>query len=845
MKTHHQDDNDSPQLQQARKRWRWLRGLLLGVVIVLGPVIITGGIAGFVFYRQLVQDLPSLADLEHYQSSLVTKVYDRHGEVIADFFIEKRILVDLHDIPLTLRQATIAVEDARFLSHHGVDFWGILRAVWVNVRAGSVREGASTLTQQVARTLFLNRERTFRRKLREAILAWRIEQRFGKDDILRMYLNQIFYGHNAYGVAAASQIYFDKPVRELTLGESALIAGLPQAPNKYSPLKSLSLAVQRREHVLRRMVKGRYITNEQAQQAAKEPVHLSANYQQVNKAPYFVEFVRKYLEEQYGATALYRGGFEVHTTLDMRLQAAADRAVRRGVLAVDKRHGYQGPQRRLELTGDAGADAPLIAAVTQHVEEGTPLRVGEMVDGVVVQVMDAAVRVALKDGYGILTATEGFAWVREPKLKERFRLRKKLTAPELFQPGDVIRVQVLHVDPAGEAHRVALEQEPIVEGALLTMEVGSGHVLAMTGGYDFARSQFNRATQSLRQPGSAFKPIIYTAALEAKKTPASIIYDKAIVKEDDNENGVWKPTNYTQKRYGPTTLRTALTHSRNTVTIKLLEQIGVPAALSVAERLGITSPLAPYLSLALGSSGVTLWELTAAYGGIANGGMYVPPVFITKIVDANKQVLENNLPQARRALSPEVAYVMTSLMQGVVRYGTGRSVRALGRPVAAKTGTTNDFRDAWFLGFTPEIITGVWVGIDDRMTLGRRETGGRVASPIWLAFMREAVRGQPVTDFAIPPGVRFFRVDAKSGEQASVATESETLFEAFIDGTAPAAEAPRANDLRRTMHHWDRRRRSTAQRLDPRFFKKRSAQPDPRPQQESGLQASPTVDGAN
>jgi penicillin-binding protein 1A len=378
-----------------------------------------------------------------------------------------------------------------------------------------------------------------------------------------------------------------------------------------------------------------------------------------------------------------------------------------------------------------------------------------------------------------------------------------------LQRGDVIDVRVVQVDPEGRAHVLALEQDPAVQGALLATEVGTGHVLAMVGGYDFGKSQFNRAVQAVRQPGSAFKPVIYAAAIEAGLTPASIINDAPIVLAGPG-GAVWKPENYSQKYYGPTTLRTALAHSRNVVTVKLLEQIGIPAALACARRLGISSPLAPYLSLALGASDVTLLELTTAYGVFANGGMYVPPVFITRIVDAQGQVIEEHFPEAQRVVEPEVAYVLTSMLEDVIQRGTGRPVRTLGRPAAGKTGTTNDFRDAWFLGYTPELITGVWIGLDDRTTLGNGEAGGRAASPIWLEFMQEAMRGQPITDFAIPPGVRFVRIEAESGTPASVWTTAETLFEVFIENAEPYTASPTTRDLRRNMRLLDRQRRATS-----------------------------------
>jgi penicillin-binding protein 1A len=791
----------------VKPRRHWLRWLFIIVGLLGGLFFIVGGIIAVSTYRRLVVGLPSVAELENYQPSLVTKVFDRNGELIADFFIERRFLVPLKEIPLYLQQATIAVEDARFYSHHGIDPIGILRAMRANFRAGGVREGASTITQQVARTLFLTPERTLDRKLREVILARRIEQRFSKNQILEMYLNQIFYGHNAYGVEAAAQNYFGKSVRDLSLGEAALIAGLSSAPNRYSPLNNLELSLQRRHHVLRRMIDAGYLTPERVEEVEREPIHLNPQKQLINKAPYFVEYVRRYLEEQYGATALYRGGFNVYTTLDLRLQTAAEQAIRQGLLAIDKRHGYRGPLKRLTLTGAPLIDQQAIQAVTLAADADAAIHIGDKLDGVVLEVHENQVVVAVKSSRGILDK-EGFAWVREAKLQRNFYNRRMLSAQEIFSPGDVIQVRVAHIDPRSQTPHLVLEQEPVVQGALFSMEASTGYVLAMVGGYDFTSSQFNRAMQATRQPGSAFKPIIYATAIASGMTAASIIIDAPVIKANATDQELWKPENYSQKFYGPTTLRTAITHSRNLVTIRLLDKIGVSAVVDYAKRLGITSPLAPYLSLALGSSDVTLTELTTAYGVFANGGMYVPPIFISKITDAQGHVLEEHFPQAKRVIKPEVAYIMTNLLENVVKRGTGRRVRALGRPAAGKTGTTNDFRDAWFMGFTPEIVTGVWTGIDDRTTLGYRETGGRVASPIWLNFMREAMRGRPITDFIIPSGVRFVRVNAKDGVPAIGATEAETIFEVFIEGTEPSLNPSRPNDLRRDIRRLDRRRLS-------------------------------------
>lgn len=790
-----------------RRQRRWLRWLLWTSVSVGGLLVLTCVIVFVLLYQEIAKDLPKQGELTQYQTSLVTKVYASSGELIADFFVEKRFLVPLADIPLYVRQATIAVEDARFYSHVGIDALGVLRALWVNYRAGEVKEGASTITQQVARMLFLNRDRTLARKLREGILAYRIERSFPKDQILEMYLNNIFYGHNVYGIEAAAQVYFGKPARELTLAEGALISGLPRAPNRYSPLKDPKLSHRRRNHVLRRMVEEGYITAAQEQLAGQEPILLHEAKPSAKKASYFVEYVRQYLEERYGATALYRGGFQVYTTLDLRLQQAAEQALQRGLLVLDKRHGYGGAKQRLSLTGNAVLDTLLIDAATRPDDGNVAVQAGDVMPGVVLKVAPTEAVVAIKGGGRGLIHREGYAWARAADLQQDYDERRSLSLRELVQRGDIIQVRIEQVDPTGKAHGLVLEQEPAVQGAILTMEVGTGHVLAMVGGFDFARSQFNRAVQALRQPGSAFKPVIYAAAIEAGMTPATVIMDTPMVVQLKGQEP-WRPENYSQRFYGPTSLRTALAQSRNVVTVKVLQEIGVLKAIALARRLGITSALPPYLPLALGSSDVTLVELTTAYGVFANNGMYIPPIFITKIVDPQGKVLEEHLPEAQRVMDPEVAYVLTSMLEDVVQRGTGRSIQALGRPVAGKTGTTNDFRDAWFIGYTPELVTGVWVGKDDRTTLGQSETGGRAASPIWLEYMQAVVRQQPISDFVIPSGVRFVRTEADKGRSAKAWSATDPLFEVAIDHP-PSAESPTPGDIRRRMRLLDRPSAST------------------------------------
>ena len=779
------------------RRRRVLRRVLIAFAFVILLATAGAGVAGYVVYQELATDLPDVSALQDYQPSLVTEVYDRHEELIAEFFVEKRRLVHLSEIPAHVRNATIAAEDSRFYSHGGVDYIGIGRAVWVNLRAGTTREGASTITQQVARNLFLTRERTLRRKIREAILARRIEQRYDKDSILQIYLNQIFYGHNTYGIEAAAQLYCGKSVADLSLADGAMIAGLPPAPNTYSPLRDPKRSIQRRGHVLRRMVDEGYLESGDAAAAAKEPMcspgerpHVT---HRVNKAPYFVEYVRQHLEDRYGPTALYRGGFTVHTTLDLRLQQAAQRAVRDGLLTVDRRirrGAWQRPSGRVELTSDEELNTARIEAVTMAHGAGPTVRKADLLAGVLLEVRPDSAAVAVRKSRGVIKP-EGADWIRSI-VGEEGKFSGDLT--QLLRRGDVVRVRVTEADPENVAHQLELEQDPQVQGALLALEASSNQVLAMIGGYDFDRSQFNRALRAVRQPGSAFKPVIYAAAVEAGMNPTSQVSDDPIEREIPGAD-TWRPENYDEEFLGPITMRLALTKSRNLATIDLLEKIGVDAACAYARRLGVRRDFPCVLSLALGSAEMTLMDVTTLYGVFANQGIFTEPVFIASIVDRFGTIKEERLLSAQRVISPEVAYTVTSMLESVVQHGTGRQVRALERPAAGKTGTTNDFHDAWFIGYTPEIVAGVWVGFDNQASLGRKESGGRVAAPIWLAFMQEALQGQPVTDFPIPPGVRFVLQDVQEATEESITRTPEggPYFEVFIDPDYIASAASLAN----------------------------------------------------
>lgn len=771
------------------KRRRWLRWVLLTFSLLVLLCLGTAAGIGYHYYQQWSADLPAVSELENYQPSLITKVYDRDGGLIADFFIEKRILVPLADIPPHVRQATIAAEDRRFYSHSGVDTWGILRAIWVNVQAGSTREGASTITQQVARTLFLNRDRTLSRKVREALLAWRIEQHYSKDQILEIYLNHIFYGHNAYGIEAASQLYFGKSVKDLSLGEGALIAGMPPSPNTYSPLKNYRVSLRRRDHVLSRMVETGYLTPAEAEAAQHEPIVIAPPPSRVHKAFYFVEYVRQYLEDQYGPTALYRGGFSVETTLDMRLQDIADATLKRDLVILDKQYGiYQGHLKHIEFTGDKDVDAKTVTALTMPPGTDPELKEGQRLVGVVKDVRGAGATVLIKGGEGFLPPS-GHSWVREIDEDLEAAQRKQLHR-QLLRRGDVILVRVTKMDPKGKTHTLSLEQNPLVQGAILSIDVGSGHVLAMVGGYDFNHSQFNRAVQALRQPGSSLKPLIYAAGLEAGLTPASTLLDAPLT-EDILGAKNWRPGNSDGTYNGPTSMREALTFSRNLPTVRILEKVGMPTACATMKRLGITSRFLCHPSIALGAADLTLMEVTASYGTFANSGIYNEPIVITKITDRKGKVLLARFQESRQATSPEVAYLTTSMMRSVIQHGTAKALRVLDRPAAGKTGTTNDYKDAWFVGYTPELVTGVWVGYDERDSLGGGATGGKIATPIWLNFMKEALKNTPVTDFPIPPGVRFVRLDGKGSSATAVESlgEGTAWYEVFVDGSEPVGTA--------------------------------------------------------
>jgi penicillin-binding protein 1A len=699
------------------------------------------------------------------------------------------VLIPLDKIPTMLKEATLAVEDARFYSHEGIDFIGIARAAWSNVQAGEVVEGASTVTQQVAKMLFLTHRKTFERKAREIFLAMRMERLLSKDEILEIYLNQTYYGHGAYGVEAASNVYFGKNVADLTLDEATLMAGLPKAPTAYSPYNAPDRALRRRAHVLRRMVETGFITSEEETRAQGAALRLRPRQETTVKAPYFIEHVRRYLEEQYGSTLLYRGGLKVYTTLDLSLQEAAEAALRRGLIKNDQRRGYRGPLGHLNVSRGDQIDWEKVRQIPWP-EEHSPLTVlTRRVRAVVVTLDDRRAQVRWEGGEGSIPL-EAMTWAYAPNPdidSERRRLRRLSDA---LKVGDVILADLIDSGEHGKKTTLALAQEPIVQGGLVALEPHTGYLRALVGGYDFSRSQFNRATQAVRQPGSAFKPIIYATAIQKGFSPARVMVDAPIVHEQA-DGKVWKPSNYDGNFWGPITLAEALAHSRNIIAIKLLESVGVKNVLEYARRMGIRSPMAPTLALGLGASGLTPLELTTAYNVFASQGVRHDPMAVRWVEDAEGQVLEKHAALGERVMSEQQAFVMTSMLQGVVQRGTGTRAKVLSRPVAGKTGTTNDFIDAWFVGYSPTLVAGVWVGIDDRESLGTKETGGRAALPIWIEFMQQALERMPVQDFIAPPHIRLVRIHPRTGITSDPASGS-TIQIALAEETTPRAAQVRA-----------------------------------------------------
>jgi len=834
------------------------------IPLVAAGLLALLGVAGTItFYAAFVRDLPDLRDVRDYRPALASRVFDREGRPIGEFFTERRQLTPLDEIPEHVVRAFIASEDSAFFEHAGIDYVSILRAVWVNLRAGGEkRQGASTITQQMVKGLLLTPERTFRRKIREMILARRIEERFSKEEILYLYLNQIYFGHGAYGIGEAARTYFGKVVGELNVSDAALLAGLPKAPSRYSPFSRPEVAERRRLYVLDRMLTDGTIDRDAHAAAVVAPPALAEehDFADAGAAGYFTEEVRRRLFDELGSDAVLRGGLIIETTLDRELQETAVEALQEGLVDLDRRQGYRGSLRRVaaadipaeleRLAEKNGLAPPEAEALVESAADGEaeeaaeetavaaiadPLAAEVLYEGVVTEVdTDAQIaRVRFAPDVEAIVARQDVRWARPVDPDSAPRRVKSIET--VFRVGDVAAFRPRHASgdeeptiPEG-AIRVDLVQEPIVQGALLSIEIGSDEVLAMVGGYDFGQSQFNRVTQARRQPGSAFKPLIYSAALMQGYTPASILFDRPVVYTDEESGFVWRPRNYKGSFYGPITMREALARSVNNATVHLFRDVGVDFVIDYVRRLGIESPLNRDLSLALGSSDLSLLELTRAYAVYARSGRRSTPIFIRRVTDQNGAVLLENVPlggpppeedgesesdvaavdvtapasaetaedgeevDPNQIISPELAYLTTSLLKAVVKDpdGTGWRLKALNRPLAGKTGTTNDQADAWFLGFSPDIVTGVWVGHDESRFLGWGETGSRAAAPIWVGYMREALKGRQVRDFPVPDPIVFARVDRETGLLAG-ADNSGVVFEAFLPGTEPTERAEAA-----------------------------------------------------
>ncbi len=753
---------------------------LLFWISLLGVVAGTAGIAGIFFY--LSEDLPKISSLADYRPPVVTTVYSDDNRKIAEFYRERRIVTPLSEIPKMLTEAFIAAEDSRFYKHKGIDLLSIIRAFFKNIEAGTIVQGGSTITQQVTKSFLLTPERSYTRKIKEAILAYRIEKSFTKQEVLFLYLNQIYLGHGAYGVAAAAENYFGKSVKDLNLAECAMLAGLPQAPSRYSPFRHPERAQQRQIYALNRMVEEGYITNVQATEAidTKLDVKPRRNWY-IEKVPIYTEHVRRHVEETYGKDALYEEGLKIYTAVNIEMQKIARKEIEKGLKDLDKRRGYRGALKHLSQE-----EIEEVIRSFQDEEGQRKLEAGQVVSGVVIDVNDTTniVTVRMGNAVGTMKLSE-MKWARKPNPEVAWYEARIRHPGQVLRVGDVIEVRVIGKPEGAEMWELALEQTPDAQSAMLCIEAGTGQVKVMVGGRDFRESQFNRAIQSRRQPGSAFKPVIYAAALDKGFTPASMIIDSPIVFKDVQRDHTWKPRNYGKKFYGPTLFRQALAKSRNVITIKILQKIGIDYAIDYARKLGITSNISRNLSIALGSSGLSVLEVVTSYSVFANNGYLVPPVFITKITDRDGRVIFEASPERKRVIEESTAFIMTSLLESVVKSGTGRRVRALNRPVAGKTGTTNNLYDAWFVGFTPEYITGTWVGLDDEAPIGKGETGSRAASPIWLAFMKAVLKDKPIKVFQVPEGVVFSKIDAQTG-LLPVPESQKTIFECFKEGTVPA-----------------------------------------------------------
>ncbi len=773
---------------------------LLGILFLFGAA----GAGGILYvFHEFGRGLPDYRQLADYQPPVMTRVHAGDGRLLAEYAVERRVFVPIGAMPRVVIHAFLSAEDKSFYTHPGIDFLGVVRAALTNIKhMGTNRRpvGASTITQQVAKNFLLTSEVSWDRKIKEAILAFRIERAFTKDRILELYLNEIYLGFGSYGVAAAALNYFNKSLDQLTIQEAAFLAALPKAPNNYNPIRHPRAAKSRRDWVVGRMLEDGAITADTAMMATAAPLVVERGRDaEIVNADFFAEEVRRELAERYGETELYKGGLSVRTTLDPHLQQIADRVLRDGLRGYDRRHGWRGPVTRIDADADWRAQ---LAGIEP------PPGLGEWRLAAVLSITKDAAEIGFVDGsQGRIPLTLA-KWARPWAKKQRVgKSVKKMS--DVLSAGDVVPVEVATEDKSGKAYpdgTFDLRQIPDVEGALVALDPHTGRVLAMSGGYSYASSQFNRATQAMRQPGSAFKPFVYLPALDSGLTPSTLILDAPFVIDQGPGLPKWRPANYTKKFYGPSTMRLGIEKSRNLMTVRLAQTIGMEKVKEYAERFGVVDDFPTNLSNSIGSAETTLLRLTAAYGMLVNGGRRITPTLIDRIQDRNGKTVYRHdrrvcssclasfwtsqpvpkLPDNREIVTePASAYQMVSMLEGVVQRGTGVRIKAVGKPLAGKTGTSNDSVDAWFMGFAPDLAVGVFVGFDQPKTLGRREQGASAAAPIFRDFMAEALKDQPSIPFRIPPGIRLVRVNAATGQLAQPG-EGNVILEAFKPGSVPA-----------------------------------------------------------
>ncbi len=780
----------------------------------LGFLGLIAGIIGTIYIISYHgQDLPEYSQLKDYEPPIVTRLYAGDGRLLAEYAEQQRAFVSIDSIPDLIKNAFIATEDKNFYSHSGIDYFAIIRAAVGNFKAigtGRRLKGASTITQQVAKNFLLSNERSYKRKIREAILAHRMERAMSKDRLLELYLNEIYMGSNAYGVAAAAMNYFNKSLDEITIAEAAFMAALPKAPNNYHPVRKHDAALARRNWVIERMKDDGHITKGQAELAKATPLVMVENTNAgITNASYFAEEVRRDLADRYGQDALYGGGMVVKTTIDPRLQDIAIKVLRDGLMAYDRRHGYRGPLYTFKDMEDWQIKLRKYGRPSSLIENWET--------AVVLEVTNQAATIGFVGGARGKIVTKNLNWARK-SLQEGYALGSEITrANQVLSIGDLIIVEPVEQEKSSEEGgdqtaqkfpNYALQQVPKIQGSIIAIDPHTGRILAMQGGWNHDQSEFNRATQASRQPGSAFKPFVYLAALDNGFTPATLVLDAPFVMEDRPGN-TWKPSNYSNEYYGPTPIRVGVEKSRNLMTVRLADYLGMEVISGYAQRFGITDDMAPLLSNALGSAETTLLKLTSAYAMLVNGGKQITPTFIDRIQDRRGSTVFRHdqrscdtcgnlvrwegqeppaLPDERAQVADtRHAYQIVSILEGVVKRGTGVRIRSLNRPLAGKTGTTNSSKDTWFIGFSPDLAVGVFAGFDEPKSLGKRETGSSIGVPIFKAFMAEALKDKPPSPFRIPPGIRQVQINAETGVRAKAGDE-RVIWESFVIGTEPTDE---------------------------------------------------------